>query len=290
MPMQFVDEVKKRDAKYIVYKHTTPSHKSYIGITSRDIQTRANYGHGYSTQVFGRAIRKYGWDNIQHDVLETGLTLEQAKRAEIAYIFLFRTTDPRFGYNVSPGGDAGPGVQWTEEQRRQVGARTRRMWEDGEHRERLLQHLHAMNQSRVGGHLSDTHKQAIGAANSIAVDQYTKNGAFIQTFASAMDAARELGVTGNTGIVQCCKGRRKTYYGSIWKYHGDALSTEEVQRRNQCDYHVRAVYMCSDDMTPIQMFPSIHEAGRAIGKSYKGIHDAIQTGRHAYGYRWQYAS
>ena len=49
---------------YIVYKHTSPSNKVYIGITSKDVRQRWCNGFGYQTQLyFFRAIVKYGWIN-----------------------------------------------------------------------------------------------------------------------------------------------------------------------------------------------------------------------------------
>ena len=52
---------------------------------------------------------------------------------------------------------------------------------------------------------------------SKAVEQYTKNGEYIKTFGSTMDAQRETGVA-NTNISACCLGKRKTTGGYIWKY------------------------------------------------------------------------
>lgn len=56
---------------FIVYKHTTPSQKIYIGITSMSTSKRWGHkGYGYRNQpYFYRAILKYGWDNIKHEVL-----------------------------------------------------------------------------------------------------------------------------------------------------------------------------------------------------------------------------
>lgn len=51
----------------------------------------------------------------------------------------------------------------------------------------------------------------------VGVSQFTKDGVFIKSFYSASDAAREMG--GNcTSIIRCCKGKKPTAYGFIWKY------------------------------------------------------------------------
>ena len=58
------------EKKWCLYRHTSPSGKVYVGITSKPILRRWNNGNGYRTcKNFWRAILKYGWDNIIHEVL-----------------------------------------------------------------------------------------------------------------------------------------------------------------------------------------------------------------------------
>lgn len=66
-----------------VYKHTFPNGKVYIGITSGDPLKRWSGGHGYSGQrrMFS-AIVKFGWDNVQHDIVAEGLSESEAHRIE----------------------------------------------------------------------------------------------------------------------------------------------------------------------------------------------------------------
>ena len=44
------------------------------------------------------------------------------------------------------------------------------------------------------------------------------NGNIINEFRSAAEAARAVGATGNSNIVQCCKGRLATSFGFVWRY------------------------------------------------------------------------
>ena len=90
---------------YTVYKHTTPSGKVYVGITGMDVLRRWDNGRGYRKQVFRFAIDKYGWENITHEILEEGLTLEEANERERFYIALYDSSNPVHGYNVDLGGD-----------------------------------------------------------------------------------------------------------------------------------------------------------------------------------------
>lgn len=88
-----------------VYMHTTPSGKRYIGITSIDPEKRWNGGiSGYKGQVFELAIKKYGWENIKHEVLFSGLSKEEASAKEKELIATYKTDKSSHGYNVSSGG------------------------------------------------------------------------------------------------------------------------------------------------------------------------------------------
>jgi group I intron endonuclease len=101
---------------YCVYCHTSPSGKKYIGITGQKPDRRWRNGDGYADCiVFNRAIQKYGWDNISHEILETGLTCEEAKTKEIHYIALFHSNAREFGYNATAGGDGCNGTHRSDE-------------------------------------------------------------------------------------------------------------------------------------------------------------------------------
>ena len=90
---------------YKVYMHVTPNGKRYIGITKSSLKRRWGNGTGYKTQLFNRAIEKYGWDNIKHVILYENLTEEEAKQKEIELIAKYNTADRKCGYNQTKGGD-----------------------------------------------------------------------------------------------------------------------------------------------------------------------------------------
>ena len=95
---------------YTVYKHTAPNGKVYIGITSVDPKSRWHGGNGYCrNEHFHNAIMKYGWGNIEHEILYTGLPKADAEQKERELIAYFMSNDPKFGYNGTDGGESG----WT---------------------------------------------------------------------------------------------------------------------------------------------------------------------------------
>ena len=144
------------DNNYCVYKHTSPNGKVYIGLTGRNPSKRWNAGHGYrhSNPHFWNAIQKYGWSNITHEILATGLTKEQASDMERFFIALYNSTDKRYGYNKTYGGEYG--AIPTEEIKLKFSGKNH--W----------------------------------AAKRI--EQYSLNGDYIKTFECIADAARELNV------------------------------------------------------------------------------------------------
>jgi group I intron endonuclease len=90
---------------YTVYKHTTPNGKVYIGITKQKVKKRWFNGEGYrGCSYFYKAIQKYGWENIKHEILFTGLTKEEAETKEIELIEYYDSTNSEKGYNLREGG------------------------------------------------------------------------------------------------------------------------------------------------------------------------------------------
>jgi len=97
-----------------------PNGKKYIGITMLELEGRWQKGKGYKNQLFDRAIKKYGWENIEHEVLHENLTKEQAIKIEIDLIKNHQCTNPKFGYNTTIGGEGSNGFSPSEETRKKM--------------------------------------------------------------------------------------------------------------------------------------------------------------------------
>ena len=124
------------ERNYTVYKHTSPSNKVYIGITNRKLEYRWKNGNGYrNNKHFTNAINKYGWDNIKHEILFEKLTEYEAKIMEQMYIALYDSSNPKNGYNKTLGGDGTKGYKLTEKQRKKRSEKSKKMWQNPEHRE-----------------------------------------------------------------------------------------------------------------------------------------------------------
>lgn len=121
--------ISKSNKKFCVYEHVFPNGKRYIGITSKKPNQRWENGGGYDKNhqpVMWNAIQKYGWNNIEHNILFTDLTEEEAKQKEIELIQKYHTyihDEAPMGYNMTLGGEGSIGHKMTEEAKRKMSER-----------------------------------------------------------------------------------------------------------------------------------------------------------------------
>lgn len=137
--------------KYIIYMHTSPSEKRYIGLTKQDLNSRwGKDGRRYERcTLFWRAIQKYGWENIKHEVLDYANSLAEANQKEKFYIEKYQTHDERYGYNCTSGGDGVEGWKATDEQKQKNSAAKKEMWKDPQMRTHLSAERKARGQTKA---------------------------------------------------------------------------------------------------------------------------------------------
>ena len=94
------------NGEFVVYRHIFPNGKIYIGITSKAPALRwKKDGVGYKGQThLYNAIKKYGWNNIKHEILFKNLTQEEAEQKEIELIQKCKSDQKEYGYNHAKGG------------------------------------------------------------------------------------------------------------------------------------------------------------------------------------------
>ena len=146
---------------YVTYKHTTPSGKVYVGITQQKPERRWQNGNGYKdNEHFYRAILKYGWENIKHEIVCTGLNKWQAGKVEQSLIKYFDSTNPDKGYNNSVGGECGAlGHTVSAWARREISEATKRALLNPELRQKLSESLkRAWLDPELRRKMSEAHK------------------------------------------------------------------------------------------------------------------------------------
>lgn len=250
--------------KYCVYKHTAPNGKIYIGITGRDPLKRWAAGYGYETQVyFWRAIVKYGWVNIKHEILLDNLSKEEAEQKEIEYIQKYKSNDINYGYNIDLGYD-----HLNSKEIRQKISETKKGKKWSERRRlaaiKYFEHL----QGRT-------------------VYKYNKEGDLVHTFNNVSSAARDAKISTETlrsRLKSNKKISRYNYYYSYGKF-------EEMGIPFANGNYVKApIDMYDMSMNYIKTFNSISDALRFLGHKGSGhISDVCKGKRLSFkGYIWRY--
>jgi group I intron endonuclease len=109
----------RENAKWTVYIHIVPKavsgydwDKYYVGITSQEVKKRWKHGCGYQENAhFWRAIQKYTWENMEHEIIASNLTEQEAKSFEIKLIALLNSNNYLYGYNITSGGEGSSGLK-----------------------------------------------------------------------------------------------------------------------------------------------------------------------------------
>lgn len=225
---------------YSLYKHTTPEGKVYIGVTCQNPKSRwQKEGRGYKgCRLFYEAILTHGWGNIAHEILASGLTKEEAFKAEQELIEQYDARNPDKGYNLTIGGACGwSGMHHTDESKTKLS----------------LTKLGEKN-PMYGKHLSEEHKRILSEANKgtkkspVTLDRMRKAQSnrsaetrkrqsdsqdkrpviCVETgevFEGVAIAARSKSLS-DSNISACCKGKRKTTGGFHWEYVEGHANTE----------------------------------------------------------------
>ena len=207
-------------ASWSVYIHTVPNGKVYVGATSKPPKKRWQYGHGYRGNVrFFDDIVRFGWNNIKHDVICSGLTEAQAYEMEMDLIHKHDALNPQNGYNRTRGGKGLLGYKPTAEtierlSRSHVGLK---LPHTAEWNRNISKALSGKKKPHKGVPRSASCRAKIAKIHAKAVQQYSKTGEFIAEYASAREAQKVTGIK-NQGISLCCAGRQGTAGGYIWKF------------------------------------------------------------------------
>ncbi len=95
----------------IVYQAlNTATGKIYIGKTAVSLAQRKGdhkakaYKHGRNSS-FHEAMRKYGFDNFQWEIIDKAKTLDELNEKERYWIARLKTSEKEYGYNQTTGGD-----------------------------------------------------------------------------------------------------------------------------------------------------------------------------------------
>ena len=233
---------------YCVYCHTNKINgKKYIGITIHGNNPEKRWGSngiGYHDTKFGRAIKKYGWDNFYHEIIASNLTKQEAENFEKLLIKKLKTYQRNIGYNIDLGGNSLGSLSKEHKlkiKKANTGDKVAKYdlsgnilatYKDSEEACKKENIPKSSLQSCCNGHSKTCHgyiwryfkeipQQQINVGNlnkgNKKVVQYDLNGNFIAEFNSMQEASLRTGIDANA-ISHCCRGVRKSVKNFIWKY------------------------------------------------------------------------
>lgn len=212
--------------------HITPSNKRYIGITSNKVSRRWQNGYGYrENKHFFNAIKKYGWDNIRHEILFENLTQKEACKIETELIAKYKSDLSEYGYNRSIGGEnPNVGGKLSEETKKKIskslkGYKHTQETKEKDRKAKLGTHLTEETKKKISEAKKGNKNAMYGKTTSAKQKEAVKKACSkpvkcIETkivFPSIKEAERLTGIS-DSGIQAVCKGKRKTAGGYRWEY------------------------------------------------------------------------
>ena len=285
---------------WTIYRHVNKINgKCYVGITCRRwVKCRwGSDGHGYNQpgqKKFWAAIVKYGWNNFDHEILEKGIhTPEEANEREKFWIAHFDSF--KHGYNGTIGGSGATGHEYNEEARRKnseahKGLKCHNM-PHSEETKKLLSKTHkGLHNSPRTEFKKGNVSWLSGKAGTLGkpVLQYDAEGNFVKEWANIFSVVDFFGGTSQSCIRQCCKGNRKRYKNSIWRFKENDDFPKTVKPQELIDVRVPVLqYDLNGNF--IAEYESTIEAYRRTGTSRGGIRNVcIGKYKQANGYVWKY--
>lgn len=258
---------------FALYMHRNKSNgKVYIGYTSRDVVSRwGKNGAGYLTTNrsgqfcqprFASAIIKYGWDNFEHIIIRDDIkTIEDAHNLEKLLIGEYNSTDEKFGYNMTDGGEGMSGVHPSQETREKMsiakkgktpwnkGVKGQVAWNKGQPHSAETKMkisnsqkgrtpwnkgtkgvMNAWNKGMVGQYSQETIEKMTIANRSVEKINRTKEVNSVAVYLvelnkiyPSIEIAHQETKVHKGNIVQVCKGKRKTAGGYHWRYAGEIV-------------------------------------------------------------------
>ena len=306
---------------YCIYRHISPNNKSYIGMTKQDPERRWQNGEGYNTQrLFYNAIKKYGWDNFSHEILEENLTHDEACVREQYYINYYKSNQEEYGYNITSGGDGckdrgKPIAQIYNNEIVNVFSSIKEASEklymsdsvvgnyvsDGKLHGGYLFKIISYEQYLLlkdienSNHLTNFRKIILNEnrnktvlrnkQGSLSICQYSLDGIFIKKYEGINAAQKE---TGFYNISYAIKHNGYAH-GYLWKYDDGDYSNIKPYKDNK--HNAKSVEKIDKETREVlSTYKSLIEAEKDTGISFKQIWKACNGQRKTVGgYVWQYA-
>lgn len=261
------------EKNYKVYIHRNKiNNKVYIGITSKKPEERWKNGHAYhGNKYFTSAIKKYGWDNFEHEILFENLTKEEAEQKEVELIAKYNSANREFGYNIQNGGSSNG--RFTEETKEKI-------------RQSTFAYFATHDNPMQGKTVSEESKKRnmLSQPNRKVVEQIDlKTGEVINEFPAISKAANLIGCSASD-ISKCCNGEYSQTHGYGWRFKDNPI---EYVPKNKNWHPVAQIDIETNEV--IKIYNCISEAEKELGiKNISAVCCGYARHKTSGGYKWKY--
>lgn len=246
--------------------------KRYIGVTAKEFpRLRWKNGSKYRfSDMFYKDIKKFGWDNIIHEVLAIWDNEVDGYESEQRFIELLDTCNPQKGYNRSIGGKGPFGM---------CGEKNANF---GRHHSESVRRKMSANHAdfRLGKH-----------PLSKKTYQFDKSYRFVAKYGALTEAA--IINHYDRSCIERAVRKHQLSHGYFWAYEEDVcFDNGEITLKEKWplpSHGQKEVYQFDMEGNYITKYPSCCDAGKALGINDTNIGAAA---RHLHkcigGYQWRY--
>ncbi len=272
--------------------------KIYIGQTiNHEKRMREHiYGRKSKNSIIDKAIKKYGKENFEFEIIDTTCNQEEADFLERKYIKEYSALKP-YGYNILIGGRNQQGA-WNQRKvymydltgkfiREFDSCSEIERWSDSFYLTRGIADCCKNNRRKYKDRIFRYSKCKVipytkpKSERCQTVYQFDKTGKLLSKFYSLSDAAC-LTKTRRTSISGCLMGTYKTANGFLWSYDDLPPITEVEIQRTQ-------IYQLNDENKIVNEYCSCAQAERILKLrkgAYKTIYSVLNKNKKRYGYYW----
>lgn len=263
----------------IIYKYTCrTTNKVYIGQTIAEGKRKSAHKHMQTEwrSYFYNAIAKYGYDNFDYEVIYEviseipGYVKQVLDMMEVYYIQKYKSTNPKFGYNIAAGGGGTVGVPCSEEHKRKIS--------------QILKSKHLkLNENQLNALKNMKHPPTHAGK---AIQKYSPDGELLAEFDSYKRAAQSM--NGNQFALQKALKRANNpgwFKGFFWKLKDSPMPLNIVAPSHHASIAVKQ-YSKTGEL--IKIWDSYREISRFYGNTKAAAHAGIANNPNGYkGYRWE---
>ena len=280
------------------------NHKVYIGqssnLTERYKKHLKNVNDITHTEYFYKALRKYGIENFNYEIIEEFEFFDQEllNLLECYYIDCFNSLVPN-GYNMVPGGSNGAGLtKGKKVLQYDLKGNFIAEYQSASQASAITNICHSeicaccreecLRTKNFQWKYADSNKIIQDISNLIpksteAIWQYDLEGNFIQEFSNFNEASKNIKVS-KSSLCKCLKGQTNTCSGYKWSYANQPILKTGKQHRNG-----KKVGQYDKQGNLIKIYNSALEASKETGVSNANIGSVCKGKRKTAGnYYWKF--